>query len=144
MIEETATVFAVEGETAWVTADRRSTCGSCAARSGCGTSRLADYFARRQLRLPIVNSLGARAGDEIVMGIEESALVTGSIRMYLVPLITMMAGAAVGEFMTGQVGAAGESGTLLGAAIGLFAGFGWTRMSTARRRGVTPRMLRII
>ncbi|UCE90683.1 MAG: SoxR reducing system RseC family protein, partial [Pseudomonadota bacterium] len=44
MIEELGVVGACEGEYAWVQMERRSTCGRCAARQGCGTAVLAKVL----------------------------------------------------------------------------------------------------
>jgi len=41
MIEETASVVALEDDFAWVETQRKSTCGACAVNKGCGAATLA-------------------------------------------------------------------------------------------------------
>lgn len=99
MIEETATVVAVDGPYVWLERARASTCGSCSLKGGCGTSVLAQAVGRRTVRVRAENTLAAREGDRVVVGLLESALMEGSILMYLVPVLALLGGGLFGEFM---------------------------------------------
>jgi sigma-E factor negative regulatory protein RseC len=96
MIEETGQVVDVEGEFAWVESERSSTCGSCAVRQGCGTGAIARVLGRRRVRLRVLNRIGARTGDYVVIGVPGSGLVRGSLAVYAVPLSGLFAGALAG------------------------------------------------
>ena len=69
MIEENGVVAATEGESAWVETSRQSACGSCSATKGCGTGSLSRFFAGRAHRVRVRNPVGAKVGDEVVVGI---------------------------------------------------------------------------
>jgi sigma-E factor negative regulatory protein RseC len=76
MIEENALVVVTEGEDAWVETSRRSSCGSCEAK-GCGTGALSQVLGRRRQRLRVKNPIAAVVGEQVVLGITESALIKG-------------------------------------------------------------------
>ncbi len=124
MIEESARVVDTEGEYAWVETERRSSCGSCSAK-GCGTGALSKILGRRQQRLKVLNPIDAKPGDDVVLGIREQALLKGSIAVYIVPLLTLLAGALLGEGLAPQWGSDSEALSLLFGLLGLAAGFYW-------------------
>jgi sigma-E factor negative regulatory protein RseC len=126
MIEEQARVLAVDGDVAWVETQRQSTCGSCAANKGCGTSVLAQVLGRRRTRVRVINPIGARVGDQVVLGIEEGALVRGSAALYGLPLLSLIAGALVADWV-GPAGVNADLRAILGGTLGLAAGLWFMR-----------------
>lgn len=120
MIEEAGRVVAVEGAFAWVETRRRTACGSCSARAGCGTSVLDKVFGQRMNRIRALNQAEARVGDEVIIGLSESALVRGSFAVYAIPLVGLFVGAGLATAMSG---AEGEGLAILGGVLGLAAGF---------------------
>jgi len=99
VIEETARVMETSGGFAWVEVRTKSGCGTCAASGGCGSASIARLFHQPPMRLKVVNSVGARPGDEVIIGIEASALLSGALAMYVLPLVLLIAGAAIGEWL---------------------------------------------
>lgn len=82
----------VRADDAWATVrvERKSTCGSCSARSGCGNGILAEVLGRRALEMRVPNNAGLRAGDRVTLGVRDQALVSGALAMYLLPLFGLM------------------------------------------------------
>lgn len=132
MIEENAIVVATEGEFAWLETERKSTCGSCAARKGCGTGVLAKVVGRKMTRVVALNRAGAHAGDTVIVGIDERSLVRGSLAVYAAPLLALFAGALLGEYWLGSW--VGEPGAMVGGIAGLLAGLAWLRRFSRRSR----------
>ncbi len=126
MIEESAQVVSVEGEYAWVESERRSSCSSCSAK-GCGTGALSKVLGARVQRMKARNPINAVAGDEVVIGIDESILLKGSLYVYIVPLLLMLIGGLFGEVLAPQWGSDGEGLSLLFGLIGLAGGLFWLR-----------------
>ncbi len=128
MIEETGQVVEVSGDYAWVETEPATSCGSCSARTGCGTSVLATLFGRRRAPVRALNRAGARAGEQVVIGISESSLVRGSLAVYLAPLVCLLAGAVAGRY-AGMALLSGhaELTSIAGAVTGLLAGLAWLR-----------------
>lgn len=89
-LEEQGVVVAADEAWAMVRVERRSTCGSCSARSGCGNGVLSEVLGRRELELRLANSHGLRPGDRVRLGMRDRALVSGAVAMYLLPLFGMM------------------------------------------------------
>ncbi|MDX1252717.1 MAG: SoxR reducing system RseC family protein [Gammaproteobacteria bacterium] len=126
MIEENARVVAVEGDIAWVETRRQTACGSCAANKGCGTTVLAKVVGVKYTRLRVVNTISARTGDEVVIGIEENALLRGSLIMYALPVLLMMAAAALGEGLNRQWQiTTPDAASIVAGVAGLLTGFAW-------------------
>lgn len=126
MIEQSAEVVALEQDYAWVETRRQSSCGSCAAK-GCGTGALAQVLGGRPLRLRVRNAASAAVGDRVVLGLEESALVRGSVALYLVPLLALLGGALLGEGWAASIGLVPDLSALLFGAGGFALGMAWTR-----------------
>jgi sigma-E factor negative regulatory protein RseC len=128
MIEETGRVVEVQGDYAWVETVPATTCDSCSARKGCGTSVLASVFGRRRSPVRALNRAGARAGEQVVIGISESSLVRGSLAVYMVPLAGLLVGTLAGrhlgmDLLPGHA----EFASIVGAVAGLLAGLAWLR-----------------
>lgn len=136
MIEESGRVMRTAGDSAWVQTERRSSCGSCSARKGCGTGALAGLFGARAHEVEVLNPIGAEPGDEVVVGISESLLVRGSAAVYLLPLLTLVAGALLAEGLAPQLGLAGsDAPAIVGGLVGLGTGFLWLRRRNRRWSG---------
>ena len=134
MVEAQGQVVKVEDEFVWVETEIKSGCNHCSAKSGCGTGVLSGVLGRRRPQLRVQNSLGAKVGESVVVAVEESGVVTGSLVLYLLPLFMMMFGAVIGDSLSGEVWA------IILAGLGLVSGFGVAKVLT---RGATvSRLLR--
>ena len=90
MIEEKARVIAIENGQLLLEAETRTACNACTARQGCGTSVLSKWIGRRFTRFQAPNTVNARVGDEVVVGLAEGAMLKGSVLVYLLPLLAMI------------------------------------------------------
>jgi sigma-E factor negative regulatory protein RseC len=143
MLEETAHVVRVEGQDAWVETGRRSGCAGCGAAGGCGVGVLSKVLGRRDAPLRVSSNQPLQPGDEVIIGIDESALVQASLAVYLVPLVLMLAGAALGVYARSLGLVEGEGLTVLLGALGFGAGVGWLGRYTRRVR-CSPRFQPVV
>lgn len=121
MIETEAVVVKIEHAFAYVKAERKTSCSGCS-ESSCGTSVLANFFGLKSPLYRASNEVGAKVGDRVVVGMNESALFKGTLLLYLFPLLLLFAGAAAGSTLA--VTAEVKDGySVVGAFIGLAAGF---------------------
>jgi len=100
---------------------------------------LARVLGRRRTLVKALNTSGVSTGDRVVIGLEEGALVSGSMAVYLVPLIALIVGAALATALAPErdiVAAAGG-------AAGLVSSFFWLRRFGTRIR-IDPRYQPII
>ncbi len=135
MLEEIAQVVAIEGREVWVETQRRSSCASCSAHAGCGTSVLAKVLGQRRSRVRVLSDMPLRVGDQVVIGIREQALVRGSLAIYAVPIVLLLLGALAGRLGAERLlwSSAEAASVVLGVA-GLAGGFLWVRRFTSRVR----------
>lgn len=130
MIEEAGQIVDVQGEFAWVECERRSACGGCASREGCGTGVIARAFGRRTVTLKVLNRIGAGVGERVVIGLAESGLVRGALAVYAVPLLGLFAGALCGQWLS----AGSDPAAIAGAVAGLAGGLYWLARFSRRAR----------
>lgn len=125
MLIETGKVVAVESDGLWVETIAKSTCGSCAAQKGCGQSllaKLAGHTPYLWVSLAGRDSADYRIGDEIKLGVPEAVVANGSMLVYLLPLIVMLAFTLAAH----QAGW-GEGATTLAGLTGLLTGGAFVR-----------------
>lgn len=128
MIEERGQVTSAAGEFAWIETYRKPGCQSCSANKGCGTGVLSNYLGKRMENIKVINPIGAKSGDRVIVGLQEGALVLGSLAIYLVPLVLMIIGAFVGQTGATNLGFAASDGvTAVAGLIGLGLGLIWIR-----------------
>lgn len=119
MIEEQAHVTRIDGDIAEILIEKQSACGSCSAKSGCGTSLLSNWFPRRLLTLRLKNTVDAKCGDTVVLGLNEAALQRGSLLLYALPLAGLLIGSIGGERAFGFLGLPAELGAVLFGLLGV-------------------------
>ncbi|MDN6318538.1 MAG: SoxR reducing system RseC family protein [Marinobacter sp.] len=140
MITESGKVIAVTGAHAWVQTIRASACQSCSARNGCGQKVLASATGGRANQVRVFNSANANVGEEVTLGIEESALLGASLLVYALPLLLMVVASVAGH----QLSSGNDFAAMLGAAVGLTSGFVLSRQLQRRNTGsYEPRLLRV-
>lgn len=132
MIEEQAVVVDVQGDKALLEVIRNKPCGLCGQTRGCGISIWGRLLGHRNSAFRADNQINARAGDNVIVGVEEKALLASSLAVYGVPLFMLLAGAVVGGLMLPEaVGA--DARSFIGAAVGLVVGLLWLKRHGAGR-----------
>jgi sigma-E factor negative regulatory protein RseC len=100
MLKEKGRVVSIEADALWVETIQQSTCGSCAAKKGCGQSLLAKIGAKSsQLRVLIEKQDETlyQIEDSVTIGIPENVIVNGSLFVYLLPLLLMIVFSGIGH-----------------------------------------------
>jgi sigma-E factor negative regulatory protein RseC len=120
MIEERARVVAVRDDQLLLEAQTKTACNACAAKQGCGTSVLSRWVGRKFTRFQAPNTVNAAVGDEVVVGLAETAMLKGSVFVYLMPLLAMIVGAVIADWLIAADAAARDL-LVIGAAVGGFA-----------------------
>jgi len=120
MLCETGRVVAVDADSVWVETVRRTTCGKCSLQSGCGHGLLSRFAAGHR---PLVRALpgtiqpaDCRVDDEVQISIPESVILRGSLVVYVLPVLCMLAGGAFAASL-------GPAGSELWPAAGVVCGF---------------------
>ena len=137
MIEAPARITRLDGLDAWVVSAAPSSCGACGGK-GCGSSLFARALHAKEPEYRVENPIGASVGEAVVIGLPDGALLGAALSGYIVPLLLLLAGAALGQWIAGEAGAV--AGCLLGlglAAWNLRRGRGTEVRPTVLRRGET-------
>jgi sigma-E factor negative regulatory protein RseC len=149
MLVETGRVVAVEPEALWVETIRQSTCGSCAANRGCGHGLLNRIVDGRTGYIRVLAGPSGTAGcavdDQVRISIPEQVILRGSLVVYVLPLLFMLAGAAGADSLWSAGGS--ELAGIGGAAAGLGLGFALVRWHAWRHRqdrALQPTLLEVL
>lgn len=142
MATEKGIVTKLESTTAWVTTTRTSACETCAAKSACRT-----LGGGKEMEVEAINPVGAKMGDRVVIGFDTSALVKISFLIYIVPIISMIIGAIIGQKLALLYH---YNGSALSAIVGFlffFLAFLFIKLKgnkIAKKNEYRPRIIRII
>ena len=135
MIEEKGRIISLDGDAAWVETQRTTVCNACSINKGCGTGILSKFFNAKPMRLRAINAAQVGVGDEVIVGLEDDALVRGSFIAYAMPLFTMLILALAGKMLAGAYDPElAELGAVIGGVTGLFLGFAGLSVYSARHR----------
>lgn len=144
MMQEEGQVTGHGKEGVWVETQRRSTCGSCNARSGCGSGLLSQFSRRKPHRVLIHVPEGQEwpsVGERVVIGIDESTFLRSAGLLYGLPLISGMLGGILAEQLAGTGALAVPSGFVLSLAAGLLV-VRWHAARPDQQALYRPRLLR--
>ena len=137
MLIETGRVVAVEAAQGalWVETIRQSTCGSCAAKQGCGHGLLNRIADGRSGYVRVLSGAVAAercaVNDQVRISIPEQVILRGSMLVYMLPLLLMLAGAASADLLWSG---SGQAVAMVGAIVGLAMGFALVRWHAWRHR----------
>lgn len=117
IVEEPGVIVSLDGNYASVAPLPQTGCQSCASSGSCGTTLLAPLFAGSKRLLIAENTINARPGDEIIIGLNRTALVFASLMVYLLPLLVLVIAAIAGEALAHIFGL--EDGEIIAILSGL-------------------------
>lgn len=129
-MESSAIVTRIEGQFALVEVSSvASGCGRCHEAGGCGSGLLNKSLRPRcNYRLP--NLISAAVGDRVILSVPEGAVLRAALLAYLLPILLLIAGAAVGTVFS-----ADDLVALIGAGSGLALGLLALRTAQSRLAG---------
>lgn len=140
LVEGSARVVALDGDTVWLEPEQTTSCGGCASASACGTKsgNSAGWLMKR--RFAMANEHGLAVGDRVVVGIAAGGLLRASATAYGLPLLMLLGGGLTAKSMGGGDGAAAMA-TLAGLVVGLGLAKLWAGRQLARG-DLSPRFIR--
>lgn len=129
MIETIATVVATKPGLVTVEYKRSSACGHCHQESTCNMSAMAKEDKKNSQVIDVACSLSLDIGQQVRVGIPESGLLKGALLVYVLPLLFIIIGAALGQsFAVNNQ----EWPSIVGAFLGGSIGFILMRLQSAR------------
>jgi sigma-E factor negative regulatory protein RseC len=162
MIEEQAIVAKIEGDYIWVQTQRKSSCGHCSAKNSCGTHVLSKILGNKTPQVRCFNALAQSAGkngipkenaknslkkgDQVMIALEESAILSGSFLIYFLPLVMMIISGGLGVYLASFIWQEGTDflsvlASLLGLIVGLYVS---QYLAKDKKHKFEPRLIRKI
>jgi sigma-E factor negative regulatory protein RseC len=136
-MEQEAVVARVEGDLALIEVGGvAGGCGRCHEAGGCQSGLLTRLFRPEPKLYSIVNSIGARPGDRVVVRVRDGATLRAAALAYVLPVLFLIGGAALGTALGGAGDGAAALGALLGLGIGIAAAAGLRRGGAGTDRPV--------
>lgn len=93
MLEESAVVVKIENGQVWVVGAQNSACAGCAQKTSCSSTVLSSVLKKKPI--PVDNELTLKAGDTVVIAIDEGVLLRATFSLYFTPLIALFIGAGI-------------------------------------------------
>ena len=102
-MEMQAEVTAVDGGYVLVkVSEHGGGCGRCNEAGGCNSGVLTQVFGRKSGRVfRLENSIGARAGDRVVVSLGDGVTLTTALVVYMIPVLLLILGAWLGTWLGG-------------------------------------------
>ena len=109
---------------AYVTPCTASSCSSCSSKSGgCGAGAFDIFRSKKKHIFEVQNPINAKPGDTVTVGIASSIFLGYAFLAYILPLLTMLLGAAFLHVLADSF----PIFTAIGGITGLLAGFFFNR-----------------
>ncbi|MET0065350.1 MAG: SoxR reducing system RseC family protein [Candidatus Thiodiazotropha sp.] len=141
MLEHPARVVALQEPYAWIEAEVQSGCSSCSSNS-CSTSVIASLFGLKRNRFRVENSIQAKVGDQVLIGIPSRMVAKASVFAYLLPLIAMLTLTFVSQSLQMSISLQSLS-ALAGLSAGLLA-VRWLTAPGGAAATQTPQLLKVL
>jgi len=145
MIEQQAIILSTENQgenpSATIEIVRETACELCGKTRGCGNALWGKIFAHKTTSFKAENSIDAKVGQSVIVGIDEKAVMKSALLLYIVPLVTML----IGTILASQISST-DFVAMIGAAAGLVVGFFWVKAHAtghAYYRDHQPKILRL-
>jgi len=122
MMEEYAIVTKSTGTTATLEVERRTACGLCGQKRGCGNATWGKMLGHNSHDFIAENQINAQVGDSVVVGIDEKAVLGSVFYLYVVPLISLLIGTLAADYLFKN-----QFYVFLSAALALVLGFLWVK-----------------
>ena len=136
MIQEQGSVVEVQPGRARVQTRRSGSCENCKARSGC-----TGLGGGREARVWVVDPLGVKIDDEVIIAVPGGTVVRASLLLYLIPVLALLAGAVLGNQLAPRFGLPPDLGAAVVGVSGMALAFAVARVAGAR--GVAgPKIIR--
>jgi sigma-E factor negative regulatory protein RseC len=134
MLESYAVITRIEDDATFVQTETPGSCGSdsCGVQ-GCGSAMLMRIFSQRPRALRVSNTIGARVGEHVIVGLEEADFLRSTLLGYGAPLAAFVMGAAVTQALAAP-GGARDLYAALGGVLALVAAFVLVKFRTTDTR----------
>lgn len=118
MIEEQAVITKQDGDLVTLEIERQTACSLCGQKRGCGNATWGKLLGHDQHRVEVKNTLDAKVGDLVMVGLEEKVVLNAAMFLYVLPLAAMLVGALAAHWTLHT-----DLAVMLGSVAGIAVGF---------------------
>lgn len=122
MIEEYAVVTERVQSLAKLEIERKTACSLCGQKRGCGNATWGKLLGHKNHTFLAENKINANVGDSVVVAIDEQAALHSVFYLYIVPLVSLFAGAVLADLYFKN-----DLYVLIASFVGLWLGFLWVK-----------------
>ncbi|MDP2152502.1 MAG: SoxR reducing system RseC family protein [Methylotenera sp.] len=122
MIEEYAVVIQCKQDVAELEIERRTACGICGQKRGCGNATWGKLLGHKTHKFVAHNAIKAKVGDAVVVGIDEHVALRSVFFLYVVPLLSLVIFSVMAEVLFQN-----QLYVVVSAILGLIIGFVWVK-----------------
>ncbi|WP_407331351.1 SoxR reducing system RseC family protein [Enterovibrio sp. 27052020O] len=129
-----------------VRCQQKTSCGSCASKSSCGTGIVSNALPGKVLDIRVPSVKSVAVGSLIEIGLEEQTVLKSAMLVYILPLLSAIAGAILGQYLSTLM-SIGEGIVILSSALAGIAGVAVARHFSNKLEQdtrTTPTLLRIL
>lgn len=140
MISEQGIIEKISKNYAMVLVTKNASCKHCSSKDSCSVTD-------RDMTVRVENSLNAKEGDRVELSVPEGTFMKLSIIVYIFPVVALMTGAFLGNFLSIQWKTDPSATAAITAALFLVASFLALKVFEKRkktREKYSPRMTRIV
>ena len=119
MIEETAQVVKADKNRIWVASTQTSGCSGCMQKTACGTQAIAIALKKKAVAVEVDSTLSLCVGDVVTVAIDEKLLLLVSLVMYVFPLIALLGGGGIVDWLVPDDNSAADVWIAAGALLSL-------------------------
>ncbi|MFC1507740.1 SoxR reducing system RseC family protein [Pseudomonadota bacterium] len=117
MMNTLATVVAVEAGSITVSCQQQTSCGHCASRDSCGTGIVSEAVPGRAHQVKITTKKSLTVGQVVEIGLSEQSVLSSALLVYVMPLLFLLLGAALGQWWFVELAGTSELGVVLTAVV---------------------------
>ncbi|SIO03257.1 SoxR reducing system RseC family protein [Salinivibrio sp. ES.052] len=91
---------------------QQTSCGSCQSQSQCGTGIVSKALPGKVNHVSVRSPQPLPVGTLVEIGLGEATLLRSALVVYMVPLVMMLVGALLGQFLFASLAGSGEGGVI--------------------------------
>jgi sigma-E factor negative regulatory protein RseC len=140
MATEKGIVVKTGKETAWVRTLPDGACDGCPSCGSCSAQR-------QEAEVEVINTVGAKVGDRIMVDLQTSAFLKATFLLYVFPILGLTAGAVLGNASASRLGLDPSAASALMGFGAFFLAVGIVRVvgqGMARKPAYRPRITKVL
>jgi len=147
MIEERATITAIQGNEIEVTTAVKSGCSHCHQVDTCANGQVAKALPQKSLKIILVTEVNVNQGDDVIIGIPETSLLRSAWQVYMWPLFGLLLFAFIAQQLLQQGLLDYEWQVILTGVVGAVTGghlVKWWQKTTGLEKELMPTLIKVI